>query len=144
MDFFSGTSVATIWWHTWKACSAEGTADHLAEERLWQPSAAAAAEANAGEGELLYQRDCANCHSADGAVRREWQSSFKRLPPDLASGPWFYLPSSGFEQPRTLRLEQIAKFGIPGTDMPGHEYLSDTDIASIGLWVSQVIAQSSQ
>ena len=43
-----------------------------------------------------------------------------------------------------MRLAQIAKFGIPGTDMPGHEYLSDKDIASIGLWLSQHIAQSNQ
>jgi len=43
-----------------------------------------------------------------------------------------------------IHLAQIAKFGIPGTDMPGHEYLSDADIASISLWLSQVIAQSSQ
>jgi len=26
--------------------------------------------------------------------------------------------------------------------MPGHEYLSDKDVASIGLWLSQLIAQS--
>ena len=42
------------------------------------------------------------------------------------------------------RLEQIAKFGVPGTDMPGHEYLSDQQIASIGLWLSHLIAQPSQ
>ena len=117
---------------------------HLTEERLWQPSAAAVAQANAADGDRLYQHDCANCHSADGCVRRAWQSSFKRLPPDLATGPYFYLPPSGFEKRRTILLEQIAKFGIPGTDMPGHEYLSDTDIASISLWLSRVMAQSNQ
>jgi cytochrome c oxidase cbb3-type subunit 2 len=77
-------------------------------------------------------------------VRRAWQSSFKRLPPDLARGPYFYLPPTGTDEQRMVRLEQIAKFGIPGTDMPGHEYLSETDIASIGLRLSQVIAQSDQ
>ena len=58
-------------------------------------------------------------------------------------GPYFYLSPSNPRQ-RLIRLEQIAKFGIPGTDMPGHEYLSDRDIASISLWLSQVIAQSNQ
>jgi cytochrome c oxidase cbb3-type subunit 2 len=123
---------------------ATDTSQHLAQERQWQPSAAAVAQASATDGERLYQHDCANCHSTDGPVRRAWQSSFKRLPPDLATGPYFYLPPSGFEKRRTIRLEQIAKFGIPGTDMPGHEYLSDGDIASISLWLSQVIAQSNQ
>jgi cytochrome c oxidase cbb3-type subunit 2 len=119
------------------------TERHLTKERLWQPSAAAVAQANATEGERIYRRDCANCHSADGPVRREWQSSFKRLPPDLARGPYFYLSPSN-PKLRLTRLEQIAKFGIPGTDMPGHEYLPDRDIASISLWLSQVIAQSEQ
>jgi cytochrome c oxidase cbb3-type subunit 2 len=45
---------------------------------------------------------------------------------------------------RRMRLAQIAKFGLPGTDMPGHEYLSDNEIASIALWLSQSIAQLSQ
>jgi len=119
------------------------TERRFAEERLWQPSAAALAQASAAEGEQIYRRDCANCHSGDGPVRREWQSSFKRLPTDLAQGPYFYLLPSNFEQ-RMIRLEQIAKFGIPGTDMPGHEYLPDRDIASISLWLSRVIAQSGQ
>ena len=120
------------------------TSQHLAEERLWRPSATAAAQANAAHGEQLFRRDCGNCHNADGPVRRAWQSSFKRLPPDLARGPYFYLPPTGTDEQRMVRLEQIAKFGIPGTDMPGHEYLSETDIASIGLRLSQVIAQSDQ
>ncbi len=120
------------------------TARHIAKERLWQPSPAALEKANAAEGERLYQRDCANCHSADGAVRREWLAGFKRLPPDLAKGPYFYLPASGFQGRRIILLEQMAKFGIPGTDMPGHEYLSDADIASIALWLSQSSAQPDQ
>jgi cytochrome c oxidase cbb3-type subunit 2 len=120
------------------------TSRHLAEERLWQAAPTAVAQANAADGERLYRRDCANCHSADGPVRRAWQSSFKRLPSELSKGPYFYLPPADPQERRTVRLEQIAKFGIPGTDMPGHEYLSDRDIASISLWLSQVIAQSSQ
>jgi cbb3-type cytochrome c oxidase subunit II len=121
----------------------EGTAEHLAEMSHWQPSTAAVAKADLAMGKQLYQRDCANCHGADGAVRRAWQSSFKRIPTDLTRGPFAYLPPSAFEKQRMLRLEQIAKFGIPGTDMPGHEYLSDMDIVSVSLWISQSIAQSS-
>jgi len=121
-----------------------GAAEHQIQEQLWQPSAAAVTEANAEEGRQLYQRDCANCHSSDGATRLAWQASFKRLPPDLQRGPYFHLSSADPPQKLNLRLAQIAKFGIPGTDMPGHEYLSDRDIASISLWLSQSIAQSNQ
>jgi cytochrome c oxidase cbb3-type subunit 2 len=45
---------------------------------------------------------------------------------------------------RTDRLAQIAKFGVPGTDMPGHEYLSDREIASLSLWLGQRIGQNKQ
>jgi cytochrome c oxidase cbb3-type subunit 2 len=120
----------------------EGTAQHLAEEKLWQPSTKAVAEADAKQGGHLFQVYCATCHDAGGGTR--WQAHFRRLPPDLSVGPYSYLPLSGPPAQRVNRLAQIAKFGIPGTDMPGHEYLSDADIASISLWLSQVIAQSSQ
>ena len=116
----------------------------LAEERLWQPSPAAVIAANAAEGERLYRRECATCHSADGRTRRAWQSTFNQLPVDFAAGPYSLLPASDSQQQRLIRLAQIAKFGIPGTDMPGHEYLADRDIASISLWLLQVIAQSHQ
>ncbi len=118
------------------------TSQHLDQEKLWQPSAAAIAQANATDGEWLYRRDCSTCHDADGATRRAWQSSFKHLPSELLNGPYVYLSSSDSQQQRFTRLVQIARFGIPGTDMPGHEYLPDQDIASISLWLTQAIAQS--
>jgi len=121
-----------------------GAEQHIAEERIWQPSADAAREADLALGERIFQRDCATCHSKSGRTRQTWKASFKRVPPDLAVGPYFYLPPAGPEALRMDRLSQIAKFGIPGTDMPGHEYLSDQQIDSISMWLSQVIAQSSQ
>jgi cbb3-type cytochrome oxidase cytochrome c subunit len=121
-----------------------GPERHILDERLWRPSADAVREADPALGERLFERDCATCHSKNGRTRQTWQASFKRLPPDLALGPYFYLPPASSETPRMDLLAQIAKFGIPGTDMPGHEYLSDRQIASISLWLSRVIAQSNQ
>jgi len=121
-----------------------GTEDHQTTERLWHPSFSAIAEADSSNGERLFHRHCITCHSAEGRTLQTWRAGFKRLPPDLAVGPYFYLPPSGLEARRIERLAQITKFGVPGTDMPGHEYLSDKDIASISLWLSQVIAKQSQ
>ena len=122
----------------------EGAAQHLAEESLWQPPSDAVRDADPQLGELLFARDCATCHNAKGATRRAWQSSFKRLPADLTHGPYVHLSPVDSQPQRIIRLAQIAKFGIPGTDMPGHEYLSDKQIASISLWLTQRIAQSNQ
>jgi cytochrome c oxidase cbb3-type subunit 2 len=116
-----------------------GTLKHQEEETLWHPAATALAQASVNDGERLFGRYCATCHSAGGRTR--WQAGFKRLPPDLTVGPFLHLQSSDSNAERMDRLAQIAKFGITATDMPGHEYLPDRDIASISLWLSQNIRQ---
>jgi cytochrome c oxidase cbb3-type subunit 2 len=121
-----------------------GTSQHQADERLWQPSPQAVANADSALGKELYQQDCATCHSKDGRTRLAWQSNFKRLPPDLTAGPFYYLPPSGSSAQRLPRLAQIVKFGIPGTDMAGHEYLSDQQVASLALWLSLLTQQPGQ
>jgi cbb3-type cytochrome oxidase cytochrome c subunit len=117
-----------------------GSADHLAAEKAWHLSPSALQNVNSRDGELLFQRHCATCHNADGRTRRTWQTSFKRLPTDFAAGPLLDLPGSDSSEQRIDRIAQMSKFGIPGTDMPGHEYLSDQEIASISVWLSQSIA----
>ncbi len=102
-----------------------GTDQHIAEERLWKPSETAVSTANPVLGERMFRSHCATCHAMDGRTRMAWQKSFKRQPPDLTVGPFFYLPPSGPPERRLRRLEQIVKFGVPGTDMPGHETMSD-------------------
>lgn len=123
-----------------ESLSTAGAQKHISAEEAWNPSDAAWAQANAADGQRLYGLYCATCHSVDGRTRAAWQASFKRLPPDLAAGPYFYLPPPGMVKERMIRLAQITRFGIPGTDMPGHEYLADNEIASLSLWLSQNMA----
>ena len=119
-----------------------GTLQHQHEESFWHPSPAALAHANVADGERLFLRYCATCHGAGGRTR--WQAAFKRYPPDLSVGPILHLQASDSPNERIARLAQIAKFGIPATDMPGHEYLSDNDIASLSLWLLHNLAQPTQ
>jgi cytochrome c oxidase cbb3-type subunit 2 len=116
-----------------------GTLQHQEQEAHWHPTAAAWTQASFDGGERLFRRYCATCHSAGGKTR--WQAAFKRFPPDLTVGPFQHLQPSDSNAQRMDRLARIAKFGIPATDMPGHEYLSDQDIASISLWLSRSIRQ---
>lgn len=119
-----------------------GAQQHINDEALWHLRSETLITANLKDGEHLFKRYCQTCHDAGGATR--WQGHFKRLPPDLTVGPYLHLqPSTNTEQ-TIASLAQIAKFGIPGTDMPGHEYLNDHNIASLSLWVSQKIAKPSQ
>jgi cytochrome c oxidase cbb3-type subunit 2 len=116
-----------------------GTEQHLTAEKAWHLPASTVAAANARDGERIFQRHCATCHDAGGRTR--WRMSFKRLPPDLTVGPYLDLVPRVAPAQQMDRLARIAKFGIPGTDMPGHEYLSDEEIASLSLRLTQIIAQ---
>ena len=115
---------------------------HMREEETWRPSAEAWAHASSTEGARLYARYCATCHDAGGQTRLRWQSDFQKLPTEFPNGPSFYVSGAKSQQELQLQLARIAKFGIPETDMPGHEYLPDGQISSISLWLSQIIAQS--
>lgn len=83
------------------------------------------------DGAQLVQEFCLTCHSATGAARQAWGKSFKRLPPAFASGPFAYAPATVNAEWRRTRIAEIIKFGLPGTDMPGHEYLSDVEISAM-------------
>jgi cytochrome c oxidase cbb3-type subunit 2 len=114
---------------------------HIAGQQSWMPSPAAANRANASEGAQVYRAFCATCHEPDGATRRKWATSFKTLPADLRTGPFRYVRETD-PAARRLRIAQIGKFGIPGTDMPGHEYLNDEQIAALSLWLTQPQTQA--
>jgi len=115
-----------------------GTASHLVAEQQWEPSTAALQSASVDTGAHLFQNICATCHSASGVTRNQWRASFHRLPPDLFTGPYLHLAATDSTIQRRLRLARIVKFGIPGTDMPGHEYLPDAEVASLALWLDQI------
>jgi len=120
---------------------APANSQQLAQQQQWHLSSAAIAEASPEDGHRLFSRYCATCHSAGGHTRNTWRASFVELPAILSA-----VTPTGV-QPAIPAISQIGhfalivKFGIPNSDMAGHEYLSDTDIASISLWLSQNIAQ---
>lgn len=107
------------------------------QEQLWQPSPAAASLADPAEGQTLYQHQCATCHDANGLTRIQYQSQFTQPPANIFTGPFKFLSSSPSVADRSAQLSRISKFGIPATDMPGHEYLSDRQIASLTLFIMQ-------
>jgi len=112
----------------------------VAEE--WSPSSKAVEMAQHVDGAVLFQQYCATCHQADGATRVAWQKGFLRLPPNLATGPLLYVPISADPAWRLKRISEIVKFGLPGTDMPGHEYLPGVQVAAIAEWVAGLATEN--
>lgn len=114
-------------------CSLRGSGEQqqFQREAAWSPEALDWNAANERDGQVVYQQHCATCHDAHGATRLQWLNAWRKVPPSFSEMHTFAATQS------QIKLAQIAKFGIRGTDMPGHEYLSDTQIASVVLWLKR-------
>jgi cytochrome c oxidase cbb3-type subunit 2 len=117
---------------------------HIADEQQWRLPADSLASANPADGPQLYNRYCATCHNADGRTRIKWQSDFTESPAILSTGTTTVGNSATPQSARIDHLAQIIKFGVPNSDMAGHEYLPDKDIASLSLWLAQNTSQPAQ
>ncbi|MBN8458817.1 MAG: cbb3-type cytochrome c oxidase subunit II [Verrucomicrobia bacterium] len=82
-----------------------------------------------------FARWCATCHGSAGRGDGPLAASLTKKPADLANGPFNW--TAGDEQTE-LRIARIIKFGIPGTDMPGHEPLTDQQAADLARYVSRL------
>ena len=108
------------------------SAQHLRQVAAsWQPSGNSLAAAQHLNGAALYAHDCATCHAPNGYVRTRWRTSFKILPPNLATAPLQHVPARLAPAQQRLALAKLIKFGIPNTDMAGHEYLPDAQILAL-------------
>ena len=114
-----------------------GGQQQLQSEALWSPTPAALTSANARDGQLVYEQHCVTCHDPHGSARLRWLGAWHKLPQSLS-----VLKEFAAREPSS-KLAQIAKFGILGTDMPGHEYLNDQQIASVALWLKFAPMQAS-
>ena len=101
----------------------------------WQPSAQAAKAASHLNGKALSREYCATCHSADGAAMQRWGEDFRHKPQSLITGHWKEISTDASPAEQRLELARIIKFGMPGTDMPGHEYLPDAQIVAMTRWI---------
>ena len=117
---------------------------HIADEQQWHLPAEATASANPADGPQLYNRYCATCHNANGSTRLKWQSEFVESPAFLTAGGMQSGGTTTLQSGRIDHLAQIIKFGVPNSDMAGHEYLPDKDIASLSSWLAQNTAQPAQ
>lgn len=79
-------------------------------------------------GTALFASHCAVCHAADARGKGLLMNSFQRPPANLVEGPFIW---SSARDSQNEQVAKIIKFGIPGTDMPGHETLTDQDINTL-------------
>jgi cytochrome c oxidase cbb3-type subunit 2 len=105
------------------------TSDMMARSAVWKP----AESTGKRDAKTLYQTHCTACHGTLGGGNGPLAWHFTRRPANLMDGPFIWTAEGG---DRNLSIARAIKFGIPGTDMPGHETLDDADITSLAEYVA--------
>jgi cytochrome c oxidase cbb3-type subunit 2 len=96
----------------------------MAAAANWKPTEAA----DTPDGKTLFAMHCATCHGANGLGNGPTSLELIRKPANLAEGPFIWTPPG---EAIDLRIARVIKFGIVGTDMPGHEVLTDGQVLAL-------------
>jgi len=95
-------------------------------------------EAGRGQdGAALFARHCAACHGPHGRGDGPLAARIPEPFLDLGSEKLWLLPPHGPEQ-ELQEIERAVRFGVPGTTMAGHEWLSDAEVASLAQHVERL------
>jgi cytochrome c oxidase cbb3-type subunit 2 len=107
-----------------KESGVAATADGMARAAAWKPESDAAHQ----NGKSLYAAHCMACHGAEGRGDGRLATQFARRPTNLVEGPFVWTgPGNDLE----LRTARLIKFGIVGTNMAGHEVMTDEQVNAL-------------
>jgi mono/diheme cytochrome c family protein len=97
-----------------------------------QPAASAVAAVPSADGEQLFQKNCAQCHMANG-------SGVPYLQPDIRHSAWISAENPQLLLSLILRGSVVLGEGAKAyeNDMPPFEHLSDAEIAALATRVRQ-------
>lgn len=110
--------------HYLSQSSAAGIPNRLEIARRWIPAVSSHRE----DGKVLFSTQCAACHGAGGSGDGPVSPELGKKPPNLLAGPFAWTQEGADLE---LRVARVIKFGLPGTDMPGHETLTDSQILAL-------------
>jgi cytochrome c oxidase cbb3-type subunit 2 len=80
------------------------------------------------DGKALFSTHCTACHGAGGLGDGPLAKRFSKPPANLTKGPFLWTPAG---EDLETRVARVIKFGVPGTDMPGHEVMTDGQIMAL-------------
>jgi cytochrome c oxidase cbb3-type subunit 2 len=106
--------------------------DHWQTARTWSPSDRAVAAPGASG---LFVQWCATCHGADGQGRGALASRLPAPPRNLVANAWRFVDPAADTGTERLNLARTIKYGVPGTTMAGHEYLSDAEVLALADYI---------
>jgi cytochrome c oxidase cbb3-type subunit 2 len=98
----------------------------------WQPREVPAGDAT--RGRERFARSCALCHGDEGRGDGRLAAAMQTPPRNLVAGP-FGMSAERPGESSQVSVMRVLRFGLPGTDMPGHETWSDQELADVAAWV---------
>ncbi|HEX6899869.1 MAG TPA: cbb3-type cytochrome c oxidase subunit II [Thermoanaerobaculia bacterium] len=105
-------------------------------ELTWEEPLPVPAHASRERGARLFATWCATCHGAaaqgNGPLAGGLGGAYTNL---HRSGFHALTVGRGAEEPEKLALARVIRHGIPGTNMPGHEWLGDQQVADLVAYV---------
>ncbi len=107
-----------------KECGVEQASEMREKINAWKP----AITTRSSDGKALFSSYCSACHGEQGHGDGALSKYFTKAPANLASGPFLWTPAGDDLESRTAR---VIKFGVAGTDMPGHEVMTDDQVNAL-------------
>ncbi|MCF7674456.1 MAG: cbb3-type cytochrome c oxidase subunit II [Akkermansiaceae bacterium] len=104
---------------------------NVAASADWTP-APDAAKPGPAAGAPMFAKWCVVCHGTSGKGDGELARKLTKPPMNLVNGPFLWTAGTDMLELKTAR---VIKFGIPGTDMPGHEVLTDEQLNALTAYV---------
>lgn len=98
----------------------------LTQIAAWRPASVAPTEP--ARARQIFAQLCASCHGSAGRGDGPLAARLSLRPPDWPVQGWRWVTTGADVE---LALARIIKFGLPGSPMAGHEYLSDQDVLGL-------------
>ena len=90
---------------------------------------------SAARGRDLFGGYCVPCHGAEGRGDGPLAAAVYRPAMNLRKEHFWAISWGPGAEPEERALARLVKFGVPGTSMPGHEYLTDRQVADVVAYV---------
>ena len=93
-------------------------------------------------GKKLFAAHCRACHGDEGRGDGPLARKLTRPVTNLVQGPFLWTQGSTTRD--AVLIAKVIRYGIPGTDMPGHETWDDHSVRSLRDYVMQLYAPASR